>query len=147
MDATHVYDLALRCLAQRPHGIQELTRKLHRKGAPRELVAQAIARCLEQGYLNDAAFAEALTRDRMRNRQCGPLRVRADLRARGVAEADAATALENFLVATDLVTLARAARDKRFGSVPPSDRVSLKKQYDFLVRRGFDADTIWQLLG
>ncbi|MBF0154197.1 MAG: regulatory protein RecX [Magnetococcales bacterium] len=147
MDATHVYDMALRCLARRPHGIQELTRKLYQKGAPSELVEQAIARCLEQGYLNDAAFAEALTRNRLQNKLCGPQRVRAELHQRGVSAGQTESALADFLATTDLLALARAARDKKFGSAPPPDRATLKKQYDFLVRRGFDADTIWQILG
>ncbi|MBF0137595.1 MAG: regulatory protein RecX [Magnetococcales bacterium] len=146
MDAAHVYNLALRCLAQRPHSIQELTRKLHQKGAPPDLVAQAMARCQELGFLNDSAFAEALTRNRLQNKLCGPQRVRADLRLRGVATEEAESALATFLATTDLVTLARAARDKRFGPVSPIDQATLKKQYDFLVRRGFDADTIWQVL-
>ncbi|MBF0425295.1 MAG: regulatory protein RecX [Magnetococcales bacterium] len=147
MDPAAVDALALKLLAQRPHSVQELRRKLRRKGIDALVIEQTIARCQGWGYLDDAAFADTLVRSRVHNRRWGPERLRADLQGRGVAADQVESALKALRSTTDLVALARAARDKRFGATPPADRATLKRQYDFLVRRGFDADTIWQVLG
>ncbi|MBF0624296.1 MAG: regulatory protein RecX [Magnetococcales bacterium] len=146
MDDARVYDLALRCLALRPHGVVELGRKLRAKGASPAAVAEALERCQASGCLNDAAFAESLARNRLLDRRYGPGRVRLELRSLEVAAELAEAALDRLLAETDAIALARSALEKRFGSAPAQDTKSLKKRYDYLMRRGFDADTIRQVL-
>ena len=147
-DAAVVYEQALRWLAQRPYAERELARRLSRKGASEEHIEHTLSRCHEWGYLDDAAFADALIRSRMVNKGFGPLRVRAELRDRGVAEHLIADALARTKEAgTDPVRVAQRALDKRYGLQDrPLDLKEKKRRFDFLARRGFDRETIWRAL-
>lgn len=75
---------ALRLLERRHHGRRELERKLLRKGHGDRAVVAAIARLDRLGLIDDAAFAEAYVAARA-GRGRGPVRLRRDLEALGVA--------------------------------------------------------------
>lgn len=145
-DFQRVYHQALRCLARRAHGEEELRRKLLAKGAPPALVESALARCRELGYLNDATFAAGLARHRLADSRHGPLRIRAELRARGVEVELVEEALTRAREELEPSAAARAALERRYGTAPPADRRELKRRYDFLARRGFTAATIREVL-
>jgi len=74
----------------------------------------------------------------------GPLRVRAELQARGVPPAQ----VESHLARTDeaWLELLRAAHDRRFGPVPPADRREQARRARFLEYRGFPPALIARLL-
>lgn len=151
-----VYDQALRMLARRAHGEQELATKLMAKGGEAEMVGQVVDRCRELGYLDDKTLAEDFARYRMQSSQHGPWRVRADLQRKGLPDEIIQEAIATSTEETDLVESARSALLRRFGSPPPPDREdpsqrlevqkALRRQYDFLARRGFSSDTIRQAL-
>jgi regulatory protein len=75
-------DVALRLLSQRAHGEHELRCKLARRGCPVDQVDAAIRRVRELGYVDDAAFAQALVAHRAQAR--GPALIAAELTARGI---------------------------------------------------------------
>lgn len=141
-----VYDQALRWLARRPYGEQELAARLSQTGAPAPLVEQVLARCRELGYLNDAEFAKVMVQGRLLRDGWGPWKVRAELSHRGVAEALIETALSETLQETDEITLARRAL-RGHGQAPPPTGKERRKRQEFLARRGFDWDVITRLLG
>lgn len=141
-----VYDQALRWLARRAYGEEELRRRLLAQGAPTAWVEQALARCRELGYLNDAAFAASLARHRLGQSGQGAARVRAELQARGLASETVTAALAEAQAENDPLASARAALAKRFGLQPAADRRELKRRFDFLTRRGFAGDVIWRAL-
>lgn len=140
-----VYDQALRWLAQRPYGVEELRRRLaERTGADHAVIEEALARCLELGFLDDATFARAMTRDRLEVRRQGVHRLRQELRRRGVAEEVITQAIDESEV--DPVAVARELVQRRFGDDPPREGREWKRRADFLARRGFDGETIKQVL-
>lgn len=143
-----VYDQALRWLARRPYGEEELRQRLReRTGAPPEVVEQALDRCRELGYLDDRAFAETMVRGRLLRDGWGPWRVRAELTQRGVAAPLVEAALAMVLVDNDESTLARRAlggQRAQAATLSPKER---RKQGEFLARRGFDWEVIRRLLG
>src|SRR5262249_60300297 len=64
---------------------RERSRRLGRRGAPPE-VARAVGAELEsRGYLDDAAFARRWAEVRARTRRLGPIRLRRELYAKGIA--------------------------------------------------------------
>ena len=75
----------------------------------------------------------------------GPMRIRQDLRQRGID----AEAIETALTAGDVdwTESARAARRRRFGTALPADRRERAKQARFLQYRGFSSDQIRAALG
>src|SRR3546814_21124082 len=74
-------------LARREHGRVELARKLRQRGAPPELIEQALDRLCEQGLLSESRYLESFVRSRA-NAGYGPLRIREELAQRGLARAD-----------------------------------------------------------
>jgi regulatory protein len=144
---TAVLDRALRLLSVRGRATSELSRALLRaKDRPRaDDVNWAIRRLTEQGYLDDARFAEQFVRDRAVARGWGKGRLRQELRRRGVApahvepalsQADEDAALDDSRSAHEV---ARKWRRTHSARDPDRDRQRL---YGFLARRGFSPDVI-----
>ncbi len=79
-------DAALKFLAPRRRTEQEMRRHLAEKDLAQEDIAAVVDWLYGYGYLDDAAFAEAYIRDKLRFHPCGSLRLRQDLRRYGVAE-------------------------------------------------------------
>ncbi|MBF0610813.1 MAG: regulatory protein RecX [Magnetococcales bacterium] len=149
-----VYHQALRCLARRAYGQKELFAKLTDQGHEEEVVSQVIDRCLELGYLDDATLASQRAHYRLTSCRQGPLRIRAELRHKGMDEETIRQALTTSLAEVDLVESAREALQSRFGRAQEDDTEQdrttrfkqLRRQYDFLARRGFPPDIIQRVL-
>lgn len=130
---------ALNLLARREHSRHELRRKLAEKCQPTTADLNALLDTLEaERLLSDARFAEAFTAARVRRGQ-GPVRIRFELRERGVAEALIQATLAG--VAVDWAELARLLVRRRFGDTT-ANGPDLAKQMRFLHQRGFSGEQI-----
>lgn len=100
-------------------------------------VHEALAVLVEDGLLSDARYAESYLRFRM-NKGFGPIRIREELRQRGVSNA----LIDDYVNFQDVcwVATAKAAWQKRFGGALPEDRQAWAKQMQFLQYRGFTTD-------
>src|SRR5690606_19619366 len=125
-------------LARREHSRQEVRQKLVRRYGVRADLDTLLDQLEESGLLSDRRFAESLTRMRS-GRGYGPLRVRAELAAKGVGAAAVEQAMQE---EPDWLHLARSALHKKFGALPPADRESRARRYRFLAQRGFSAEQI-----
>ena len=125
---------ALRALAQREHSRLELARKLqpHADDEAGGALEALLDELQAQGWLSDARFAEALSRNRS-TRQ-GVARIRAELRQRGVSaeQVEQATAA----LAGSEAERAQQVWQKKFGQ-PPLDASERARQIRFLLGRGF----------
>lgn len=140
-----VYDRALNLLAFRARSSAELARTLVRKGEPKKLVDRAVERLLEQGLLDDGAFAQSFTRAKVLGAQQSRRRVQQDLARRGVArtvsDAAIATVFEEEGVDQRAV-VEQAARKKLRSLTKLEPLVRRRRLYAFLARRGYDAEDI-----
>jgi regulatory protein len=102
---------ALTLLAFRARSRKELGQRLHRKDFPGRVVEACLDDLDEHGLLDDAAFARAVVRDRVRLSPRGPVRLLQELRQRGVDDEVADTALQRVLAEEEVSeqTLANAA--------------------------------------
>lgn len=143
-DERTVRTTALALLAGRDFGRQELTGRLLRKGYDARVVAGVVQALVDEGLLREARYLEQFISQHAR-RGHGPVRIRAELREKGVAgdAADAALAQAE----PDWVQLARDARRRRFGVSLPGDYRERAKQSRFLQYRGFTSDQIRAALG
>lgn len=133
---------ALRYLSARPRSRREVELRLERKGVGAPAIADAIARCEALGTLDDREFAAAYARDRIRLRPCGETRLLADLRSRGVSEADAAAGIRSAfrdegVSEADLLEREGARQARRLRRLEPE--VARRRLYGALMRRGFPA--------
>jgi len=129
---------AVELLARREHSRLELQRKLAARGFPEGVIAPALDALERSGVLAAARFTESFIRSRLAKGQ-GPVRIRAELAERGVAE-QAAELLRGSDI--DWLATARAVRRKRFGAEPPCDFRERARQARFLQYRGFTADQV-----
>ena len=137
------YEAAIKLLARREHSRLELARKLDRKGHDAEAVTEALDAAEAEGLLSDERFAESYARARQ-EKGYGPVRIRAELRERGVTAELAGRCLE--ALDADWRALAGAVREKRFGAGKPREAAERARQSRFLQYRGFDADLVRRLL-
>ena len=111
--------------------------RLRRRGAPEPVAAEVLADLTARGYLDDAAFARHWV-DTRSARGYGSARLRAELRARGVAGSlvDAALAAQG----DDELERARAVARRRLPALQRADRTrAAARLRDHLVRRGYSA--------
>jgi regulatory protein len=143
-DERTVLTAALALLAGRDFGQAELARRLARRGYPEVVVAAVVDRLVAERLLSETRFVEQFIRQHA-GRGRGPLRIRAELRERGVPEAEIETGLE--AAGEDWVAVAREARRRRFGVSPPGDYPERARQARFLQYRGFSNEHIRAALG
>ncbi|HEU4885698.1 MAG TPA: regulatory protein RecX [Longimicrobium sp.] len=139
---------ALNLLSVRPRSAAELARRLRMKGYEPEVGEEVVARLRELGMIDDAAFAGSLVRDRVRLKPQGAHRLANELRAKGVDDETARTAIRETMEGeqTDERELARRAAAKwrpRAGEEPARAR---RRLHGYLARRGFDAEVIREVL-
>jgi regulatory protein len=134
---------ALGLLVRREHSKKELERKLVARGVDQQEASSAVARMAAEGWQDDVRFAASLARARAASGY-GPIRIRVELETHG---------LDEQVVCRGLAALAEDGRDnwtaqardlvqRRYGSDIPRDLALRRKAADFLLRRGFDGDTI-----
>jgi len=114
--------------------------RLCRRGAPAPVAAEVLADLTARGYLDDAAVARHWVATRSA-RGYGSARLRAELRARGVAGSlvDAALAAQG----DDELERARAVARRRLPALQRADRTrAAARLRDHLVRRGYSAAVV-----
>ena len=109
---------------------------MRRRGCPATAIDEAVARIRGLGYLDDAAFAQALVAHRSRTR--GPALVAAELAARGIDRDVAHDALQGI----DHPAQVEAARRLAARRPHPDRRVVAAR----LLRRGFPSGVIREAL-
>ncbi len=141
--AWEIEQAAVRLLAGREHSRGELGRKLAGRGYPPPLIDEVLESLERRGWLSEHRYAESYIASR-RRKGYGPLRIRAELRERGVASAVIDDQLDDSAAAWS-VLMAEVA-ERRFGSDPACDRREQARRGRFLQQRGFSPEMIRQLL-
>ena len=138
-DPPDAYRKALGLLVRREHSRRELRRKLDAKGADATASETALDTLAEQGYQDDTRFAEMLVRTRIGGGY-GPQRIRAELGTHGIDDAAIAAVLDE--ADADWPALAIDALRRRYGARAAKDNAERIKRSHYLMRRGFDGDSI-----
>ena len=145
-------EIAVRFLGTRPRTRWELSRRLRRGGAAPHVIEATLERLAELSYIDDLAFARWWIEERDRHAPRGRRLVEAELRQRGVplevleslrdeATAGAPPDAEGPPATED--DRARIALDRHLRGRPlPTDQRALQRVGMFLVRRGFDPETV-----
>jgi len=138
-NAAAVRKQALALLARREHSSAELRAKLAAKGFSTDLINAALSGLDQEGWLKDERFVETFIRAR-RERGDGPVKIRAELRERGIGDELIAVHLD----ACDPAWQHSLERlwIKRFRAKRPVDFAEKGRQMRFFQGRGFTAEQI-----
>lgn len=125
---------ALKLLTTREHSRLELSRKLTQRGYPTAEVDAVVDALVSDDLLSEERLVSAYVRERL-DKGFGPLRIRYELREKGVS----ADRIEPHLELGDeaLSECLRQAYNKRFGDEGFSDRREQARRSRFLEYRGF----------
>jgi regulatory protein len=141
--AQKIRRLLLHLLMRRDYTQHELVQKMLVKGYEQDLVTRIITAFVEDGTINETRFIENFIYFR-RNRGYGPLRIAAELKARGLS----AEMIAKHLEISDNAWLDCAEKIwcKHFKNTPPKDASSKNKQQRFMQGRGFTWEQIQHVL-
>jgi regulatory protein len=151
-DPEAAMEIAVRFLGTRPRTRWELERRLRRATATADVITATLDRLAAMGYVDDTAFARWWAEQRDRHAPRGRRMVEAELRQHGVPR-DVLEALRGVELAEpvlDADTLpgseaerARTALDRHLKGRPmPLDHKARQRIGAFLMRRGFDPETV-----
>ena len=145
-------EIAAHFLGTRPRTRWELERRLRRAGAVDETIAATLDRLQVMGYVNDTAFARWWAEQRDRHAPRGRRMVEAELRQHGVprevleqlrGSEIAEPALDGEALPGSEPERARLALERHLKGRPlPSDMKARQRVGAFLMRRGFDPETV-----
>jgi len=151
-DPDTAMEIAVRFLGTRPRTRWELERRLRRAAASDEVITATIDRLAAMGYVDDVAFARWWAEQRDRHAPRGRRMVEAELRQRGVSrellsELRGSQLTEPGLDGETLPSSepdrARIALERHLRGRPlPTEMRALQRIGSFLMRRGFDPDTV-----
>ncbi|HKX18404.1 MAG TPA: regulatory protein RecX, partial [bacterium] len=144
-------ETALRLLGTRARTIADLRARLRRLDVTPETAASVVDDLTADGYLDDLEFARTWVRARLAIRAYGALRLRSELREKGVAISFIEQAIREVYGEEDAaVAEERRARDlaeRRLRGYARLDwEVRVRRLAGFLQRRGFAAPTIARVL-
>ena len=126
---------AYRLLGRREYSIHELDQRIRKKWPDAGEVDELVAALADENLVSDERFAESFVRSRIQRHQ-GPLKIRAELRARGVSEALISMQLESW--SGQWTGLAREWLQRQIEL--PADFDQKQKYYRRLQSRGFTHD-------
>lgn len=131
-------------MARREFSRKELAQRLRRAGHRRDETERLLAELTERNLLSDRRFAEALI-VRRSDQGYGPLRIEAELAARGVDRSTVEEALAE--CGEHWSERLQQVYARRFGSIACHGGRERAHRYRFLAQRGFSAAAIRALLG
>jgi regulatory protein len=140
-------DKAFRLLSVRARSEKEIRDRLKESGFMAPTIEWAIAELIRIGLLNDRDFAQMYARSRMVTHPVGSFLLRRELSAKGVSDGDIEIGLAEAYKETDEAEVAwklAAQRKKRYVNI--DEQKAKKRVSDFLIRRGFGWDIVYETL-
>ena len=128
---------AMDLLARREHSRRELKQKLKKRFKDDKLIDEQLDRLAEERLQSDRRFAESFLRQRI-NRGQGPMRIRQEMRQKGISDSEIDAALEE--EQPDWYALAEEVYRRKFGELPPEDIKAKAKRSRFMQYRGFSLE-------
>ena len=137
---------SLRFLAAAPKSRSALGKKLLEKGYGPGVVQATLDELERQGILNDRAYAENVAARKAQGSLAGRRMIRFELKRRGIPAKIQEEVLLNLSPGDEAVRARELARQRRprLKNLDPAKRK--KKLYDLLLRRGFEYETIREVV-
>jgi len=134
----HARDLTYRYLGKRDRSVLEVSRHLERCEVEPETIDTVVAELEDQGYLDDARFAQRFAEDRRRLDHWGAERIAERLRAHGIGRGHIEAAITTQDRDAEL-DVALSLLERRFSPPLPDDRAR-ERALGVLIRRGYELE-------
>lgn len=134
----HALELAYRYLGRRDRTVAEVRERLEAEQVEAEVIDATVTALQDQGYLDDARYAQRFVEDRRTIDAWGAERIERKLLAVGIDPALIAAALGERGAAEELEAAVAVLR-RRFPHAPAGDR-DRDRALGLLVRKGYDLE-------
>lgn len=141
------WEWAARRCAGRETCASDIERHLRTRGIPTEETEEIIQRLYDERYLDDARYATAYARDKMRFDHWGRLKIGYSLRVKGIADGVVREALGELDEEEYLGVLRAVLETKRRSLHRLEGRALRQKLLAFAQQRGFELSLTVRLLG
>ncbi len=132
---------AFKLLGRRLHSAIELKTKLRNSAFHIDNINDVISYLRAKNYLDDAAFAESFTEEKIRLKKWGQGKVRAELIKRGISREIIDQTISKHFSESDVNSNARELAQKKLASLKirePDTKKLRQKLIQFLMMRGYD---------
>jgi regulatory protein len=150
LDATQLWDYALKSAAARAQSAGEMRTKLRNKAARPEDVDETIEKLKEYGFIDDRRYAESFTSARLENNGFGKQRTLRDLAQRRISPSIAVDAVEKIYADQDETSLIEAFIRRRYRNADREKLFREDKDLASAFRRlrlaGFQSSNIIRIL-
>jgi regulatory protein len=138
---------ALACVARRELSTAQLRQRLATRGFAPEIVDETIERLVAEGAIDDGRAARALARTEARKHR-GPARIRRTLERAGVPRDQVRETVAELLgdVPEHEAVTRAFDRKRRQRALDLSDPADLRRMRGYLLRQGFSASAVGDLL-
>ncbi len=136
----HIRQKAISFLAKRIHSKRELEIKLRKKNYEKELIDDVLNELLAKGLIDDAAFANQFTDEKINRKKWGLLKVKSELFKKGIAAEVVEDVLKEYSDSENQISNALSLAEKKLNIIlkRESDKKKLKQKIiAYLVSRGF----------
>jgi regulatory protein len=145
-DPKSAHAFAIAYLARRDFSAADLRRKLKERGFAESAIEPVLTQLEASNVINDGRYGDNVVAYRARRGQ-GPARIRQELKRSGLGSEVIQTTMDKAKDdGPDFISLARAARARKFGAELPKDWKERSRQARFLQYRGFSTDHIRAVL-
>lgn len=122
---------------------EEVEKKLRNMGMIPQAAELIIGHLIENNYLNEERFARAFARGKHRIKFWGRVRISHELKARGISKYNIEAALEE-IDPEEYLELFDALAEKQWLTIRERNTAMKKKKLaDFLLRKGFESQLIY----
>ena len=133
---------AMDLLARREHSEQELRQKLKSREYEAAAIEEVLQELISDRLQSDERFTEAYVNHRF-NAGVGPLKIRYELRQKGITDLLADKFLEPLSDRWDQLMVQQRVR--KYGEAIPVDYAERMKQARFLQNKGFSPESVMRL--
>ena len=135
---------AFRFLGYKARTKAEVARKLAEKGYDEATITRVIDMLAGYGYIDDEKYAMEYVKSRTESKRYGKLRIKQELRERGISDALIEQALAESTA--DEPAMALAHLEKKTHGNTDLDEKEKRRCFDYLMRRGFTYETARQAI-
>ena len=138
---------AWRLLEYAPRTSKQMREALRTRRHPKDVIEEVVANLERLGHLDEKSYAKEVVESKGMRGGKGPLFVQQALRASGVSRSVADEAVEALREGDTQRDTARRVLDKWLRSHTKDDASTRRrKAAEFLMRRGFESDVVWELV-
>ncbi|MFA7446032.1 MAG: RecX family transcriptional regulator [Flavobacteriaceae bacterium] len=123
---------------------KEVAQKLYELGASPQESDEILSHLIQNNFLNEERFARSFARGKHRIKKYGKVRIISELKFRNISKYNIDKALQEISDEEYEATFAELS-EKTWASLTEKNKLKKKKKFcDFLLRKGYESDKIYQ---